>query len=234
MKVPHRWSYTASEMPPLQTQSLDPMWIMVLQLSSAYGVAPPPAGTEPASLHAAHCGARSPTVHALCDSPEQGAVTRMRGACCSHLMLLLQDVRCHPLLACRGDAAPSTSTEKSKAASDMSCGQAQQEASLAHARLPQRSAAPIQMPFPFQHLPSRRAGASTAEQLTPVLPDKQRLIACRGRVRQLTCPHCNGGRWASQSTCKCWTSTACSQLRTSAAEGLRSVQHRPLSTAAQA
>ena len=123
---------------------------------------------------------------------------------------MLQHVR--TFLARRGDAAPSTSTDKSKAASD-ELRPAHQEASLASQAL-QRSAAPSQMPFAFQHsTPGVQVPAP--EQLTPVLPDRQQLTPVEG-VPADAPMHLGDGPHSLPAT----AGPTLLQLTTSAAEGL--------------
>ena len=95
--------------------------------------------------------------------------------------------------------------------------QAQQEASHT-CQAPQHSAALSQMPFAFQHLASGKL-APAAEQLTPVLPDKQRLIPAQGTPADVSA--ISEGRQQGLFTSA--GLPARSQVMTSAAEGLHSM-----------
>ena len=83
------------------------------------------------------------------------------------------------MLYCRGDAAPSTLTDKSKAASDeihLAQGQGAQTGEAV-----QPSAALAVLPFAFQHW-GPRLQRPLAEQSTPVLPHKEQLALVEGTL----------------------------------------------------
>lgn len=87
------------------------------------------------------------------------------------------------MLYCRGDAAPSTLTDKSKPVSDeIHLAQAQ---GARPGQAVQPSAAPAVLPFAFQHW-SPGLQRPLAEQSTPVLPHKQQLAPAEGTLTDRT------------------------------------------------
>lgn len=149
------------------------MWLIALQLTST--LAWRRRRSHKLVVCMLHCGAHPP-IPASSDQPNQERQCLYQ-ACCLRLMLFAARHEMLPLLACRGDAAPSTSTDKSKAVSNDQ-RLLQEVASLA-CQARQDSAAPSQMPFAFrQAIPGVQGPA--AVQLTPVLPEKQQLTPAKG------------------------------------------------------
>ena len=119
------------------------------------------------------------------------------------------------IAGCRGDAAPSTSTEKSKVGSD-DMHLVQQRVSPTDKPLPP-TAAPSQLPFAFQQSTPGVQRPET-EHLTPVLPHKLQLMPAQGTpadgVRPTEC--------REQAQLESAKFAACSQHGTPAAQGQHS------------
>ncbi len=126
------------------------------------------------------------------------------------------------IAGCRGDAAPSTSTEMSKGGSN-EMHLAQQRVSPTDKPLPS-TAVPSQLPFAFQQSTPGVQGPQT-EQLTPVLPHKQQLMP----AQEMPADRLRPTEYREQTELKSARLAACSQPGTPAAQG----QHSLAETAQQ-